>query len=34
MLSNNDLKFLGQMAKLAAESPTTSGLSGFDKPRC
>ena len=31
MLSNNDLKFLGQMAKLAAESPTTSGLSGFDR---
>ena len=31
MLSNNDLKFLGQMAKLAADAPTTSGLSGFDR---
>ena len=31
MLSYDDLKFLGQMAKLAAESPTTSDLSGFDR---
>lgn len=31
MLSNNDLKFLGQMAKLAADAPTTTGLSGFNR---